>query len=322
MVLALALIMIVSSPAAAQSFDCRKATTDVERMICADAELSRLDEQMARAFTDARSQGGVNAADQVAWLKNVRNRCATVDCLKSAYQARIADLATPGRATAFSIEGLAGEWSRRGDTQYERSAVVIDKVTAAGFHFAANASSGGHGGEIEGVAVRTAADAVFKEEDCQVRFTRNSGRLVLTETSPCAGAYVAFGGEYAKGEKARFITLTDLGILAANVTEKAFEAVVGKDYELFASSFQFRYEEKDLDGLGTKVMSGAVKGLFTSMEAVVMSRPDGKLFAAVIDGDFVKYYSNDPAFTTKLPKTIDEWRSYFTDKKVVFASVK
>jgi uncharacterized protein len=86
--------LLASSPAAAQSFDCRKATTAVERMICADAELSTLDEQMAQAFTDARQHVETSVIGQLAWLKNVRNRCAHVECLKDAYQKRIAHLDT------------------------------------------------------------------------------------------------------------------------------------------------------------------------------------------------------------------------------------
>src|SRR5690349_14456577 len=96
-VLIVCLAAVVSSPAGAQSFDCRKATTAVEKMICADADLSKLDDQMARAFTDARRNVGVNVIEQGAWLKNVRNRCANVGCLKDAYQGRIAQLKNLGR---------------------------------------------------------------------------------------------------------------------------------------------------------------------------------------------------------------------------------
>jgi len=78
--------LAIDSSAVAQSFDCRKATTGVEKMVCADADLSKLDEQMARAFTDARRNVNVDVIGQVAWLKNVRNRCANADCLKEAYQ--------------------------------------------------------------------------------------------------------------------------------------------------------------------------------------------------------------------------------------------
>jgi hypothetical protein len=82
-------LTVVSPPGGPQSFDCRKATTAVEKIICADADLSMLDEQMAKAFTDARKRVDVTVIGQPGWLKNVRNRCASADCLTGAYKSRI-----------------------------------------------------------------------------------------------------------------------------------------------------------------------------------------------------------------------------------------
>ncbi|KVM71551.1 hypothetical protein WJ60_08500 [Burkholderia ubonensis] len=51
--------------AVAASFDCRAARTDVERAICGDAELSRLDEQLddtyrvALSLTEGETRNGV-----------------------------------------------------------------------------------------------------------------------------------------------------------------------------------------------------------------------------------------------------------------------
>jgi uncharacterized protein len=44
---------LLSTQALAASFDCNKATTWVERSVCSDAELSKLDEQLAKAYHDA-----------------------------------------------------------------------------------------------------------------------------------------------------------------------------------------------------------------------------------------------------------------------------
>jgi hypothetical protein len=63
------LIAVVSSPARAQSFDCAKATTAVEQMVCADTELSKLDEQMAHEFSDARRDVQLDVIGQAAWLR-------------------------------------------------------------------------------------------------------------------------------------------------------------------------------------------------------------------------------------------------------------
>jgi len=319
-----AMLATISSPVAAQSFDCRKATTAVEKMICANGELSLLDEQLARAFTDARKSVAASAIGQVAWLRDVRNQCASVDCLKAAHQARIAVLKKQSPVAPLSIDRLAGEWTRVGDTPADPSTLTISNATTTGFAFEVSAASGGNSGIIEGVAVRDDAEAVFKDREtkCNVRFSWGSDYLFLSPSPDClsmGGMGVTFHGEYRKGKvERRTPTLTELGILAANVTEKAFSALVGKDYELFLSRFHLRSDETDLDGLGAKVVSGGVRGLYTFMEAIVMSRSDGTILAALIDDDVVKYFSNDAKFKTKLPITIDKWRGNFADKKVIF----
>ncbi len=328
------------STSAGQSFDCRKATTAVEQMVCGDAALSRLDEQMARAFIEARTRVEATTIRQAAWLKDVRNRCTNVDCLNAAYERRITELGSMGRATpatgapkqspaaARSTDEWAGEWTRRGDTPNVSSSLTISNVTPAGFDFEMSASSGAHTGEIEGVAVRGAAGIMFKQEEanCEVRFGRRSGRVVVATSEGCAsmgGMGVTFDGEYGKVNIATHeATLTELGVLAGTVTEDAFSVLVGADYRLFVSSFQLLSDEQDLDGLRAKVVTGSVRGMSTVVEAIVMSRSDGTILAAVIDGEVVKYFTNDAKFTRRLPATIDRWRERFSEKNVIFASVK
>jgi hypothetical protein len=80
------------------SFDCGKATTEVEKTICADARLSKLDTDLAATYRDAMS----NPADptkkrdvrsaQAAWLKS-RNACTDKICIEVMYRTRIAMLA-------------------------------------------------------------------------------------------------------------------------------------------------------------------------------------------------------------------------------------
>ena len=75
----------------AASFDCNKATTKVEMMICADAELSKLDEELNNKYVDVLSKNtspDTIKAKQKEWLKE-RNRCGNVACVKSAYISRI-----------------------------------------------------------------------------------------------------------------------------------------------------------------------------------------------------------------------------------------
>jgi uncharacterized protein len=79
----------------APSFDCTKASTGQERLICSDRELSKLDVDMASAYANARQKAAdVNAlkAEQRLWLRNSQKTCSDKDCLVAAYQSRIAEL--------------------------------------------------------------------------------------------------------------------------------------------------------------------------------------------------------------------------------------
>lgn len=93
----------LSAPRSVQaaSFDCAKAATAVEKTICGDAELSKLDEDLAGAYTDALDRAAEPDAVktvQRTWLRNTRDACADAACLKAAYQARIEELAVVGES--------------------------------------------------------------------------------------------------------------------------------------------------------------------------------------------------------------------------------
>jgi len=77
------------------SFDCAKASTLVEKAICSDTELARLDDQLELAYKQAlaaKSDGVELKSQQRAWLKNVRNQCQDVACINQAYTKRLAAL--------------------------------------------------------------------------------------------------------------------------------------------------------------------------------------------------------------------------------------
>lgn len=102
---ALASILAVFSQvdfASAASFDCAKAGTSIEKLICSDNQLSELDSQLAETYALARTQSSNSdqiKSEQRDWLKNVRNRCADIDCFRSAYTARLSALASHAPST-------------------------------------------------------------------------------------------------------------------------------------------------------------------------------------------------------------------------------
>lgn len=83
------LLLAVSVQAA--SFDCVKAQSKVEHIICDNAEISRLDDELSAAYKTAlknKTQANSIKQEQKQWMK-VRNACANVVCVKSAYETRL-----------------------------------------------------------------------------------------------------------------------------------------------------------------------------------------------------------------------------------------
>lgn len=88
---------IALTSAQATSFDCAKATSTPEKLICGSAKLSELDDVMDKAFKERRTELSPEEAkhyvsDQRNWLKELRNSCTDVACLEQAYIARIETL--------------------------------------------------------------------------------------------------------------------------------------------------------------------------------------------------------------------------------------
>lgn len=80
----------------AAGFDCAKAATLVENVICSDNNISTLDETLSSSYRNALADAN-NAKniklDQRNWLKK-RNSCKDKVCLQRMYEQRINDLAS------------------------------------------------------------------------------------------------------------------------------------------------------------------------------------------------------------------------------------
>lgn len=92
--LLLAVMLLPVSTALSASFDCQKASTRVERLICDDGVVGRLDSQLDAAYRIALAVAYPTekpdlVAAQKTWLKSVRDPCDSVECLVAAYSDRI-----------------------------------------------------------------------------------------------------------------------------------------------------------------------------------------------------------------------------------------
>lgn len=82
--------------AQAASFDCTKAQSNIEHVICGNPEISRLDDELSvsykSALQDQKHFDSVKSA-QKKWMKE-RNACSDETCLVNTYKARIAQLSS------------------------------------------------------------------------------------------------------------------------------------------------------------------------------------------------------------------------------------
>jgi uncharacterized protein YecT (DUF1311 family) len=84
-----------SSGTFSPSFDCKKASTGPERLICSNQQLASLDVQLMQAYRRAMSSAPNRSSLRVAqidWNKNQRDACSTAECMISAYKTRIQSL--------------------------------------------------------------------------------------------------------------------------------------------------------------------------------------------------------------------------------------
>jgi len=77
------------------SFDCAKASTGAERMICSNKDLAQADVQLAQVYKATLSKSSNKAAfkkEQGAWIRNQRDACSDAAALLQVYQDRISQL--------------------------------------------------------------------------------------------------------------------------------------------------------------------------------------------------------------------------------------
>lgn len=79
----------------AAGFDCAKATSAIENLICSNDTLSQLDDKNTALYRDYKSickDENLAIHDQRDWLVHTRNACLDASCLEDVYQKRNAYL--------------------------------------------------------------------------------------------------------------------------------------------------------------------------------------------------------------------------------------
>jgi uncharacterized protein len=190
-----ALICLVLTPSAqGASFDCAKASSFVEKAICADKQLSGMDDQLARLYKAARAASFSAAtleAEQKFWLSS-RDQCTDAACLKKAYADRIAAL------SGSSVASASGNFT---GTYKMQNGEALVQQTGERIKFSINAAYRQNTGEVSGEVPLTGDSAryVDQDADCSLSFKFALGKLDVKQDGACGmGLNVSGSGTYKR----------------------------------------------------------------------------------------------------------------------------
>jgi len=101
------ILFLYSNLTYSASFDCTKAKSPVEKAICSDTELGKLDEDLSKVYKDALKEHPVEnyvKTRQRAWLKtnSYCDKSKLVNCLKENYKERIKQLSGISKIKVYS----------------------------------------------------------------------------------------------------------------------------------------------------------------------------------------------------------------------------
>jgi len=272
-------------------------------------------------------------SDPSASVKTPDSAKTSIDSSRSgrrnAIQPGSLDSTRPARVDTPSTPMIAKNWT--GYWKYEElfggGSLNITRIKEDSFTFSMQVVDGGGGGEVEGSASLHGYHALYANKDdagspCRIEFTFEGDSIYVDQLEGIcdAGVGVSYSGYYYKHPPKRpEETLLGLDMLDNETQDKKFRTLVGDDYKLFVESSQLVLEkEKDKDSLGAVVHQAAVKHLFTVRQNIILINNHLDIWAAVINGDTVYYYTNRPDYKHRIPKTIDTWREDFNDKPIVF----
>jgi len=183
------LYAVFIAPASAASFNCDKASTFAEEVICSDSRLTVMDEELARLYKAALASAANKAAisaEQKAWLAT-RDHCKDSNCIMQAYADRIATL-------KGAAGGVTGTYTMKGGEA--RIQQANGKIK-----FFISASHQENVGEISGETALKGDHADYADagNDCTLAFKFSGEKLVISQDGSCGmGLNVSGSGTYKR----------------------------------------------------------------------------------------------------------------------------
>lgn len=190
--LLLALFAAIASVAHGASFDCARAGTRIEHLICDSVDLPSLDAQLDGAYQGALDRSlhpDKVKAQQVAWLKS-REACADAQCLIALYQQRIETLGAQSDELTIcqdirtpAMNACEQEYSRRAKSELDRYLAAARKRLRA--EIADETDAQGTRDVLAGLDASQTAWEAYQKAECEAVYNRWRGgtiRVVMYES--------------------------------------------------------------------------------------------------------------------------------------------
>jgi uncharacterized protein len=204
--IALLSLALAAPLASAASFNCTKASSAVEKMVCANLQLSRQDDYLNGSFQRALKRVGNEQAlrqSQRMWLKShALNDCKSVECVKLAYGTRVKLLDDAVKSP------WNGHYVRvfQGKADKNVSEIVLIGSTEGGVNgegntlwIGPNAANGQiNVGQFAATGALKGGKLVFVDGECQVTAGLKAAALLVEDNNKCGGVNANFSGTFRR----------------------------------------------------------------------------------------------------------------------------
>lgn len=206
----LGILISTCSMTFAASFDCSKAKTNTEKLICSTPGTSALDEKLSRSLKSAYGRAGDKVGvrqSQRDWLTHELKACLDSACIDATMAERIALL-----DQVASVGEPAATWTghfvrfENGKVDSDKSTISILGMVSGRLNIKGDAIWIGQNagqvntGEMRGVASVSliGREAQFDMDGCEAKFLLSGDALTVANESGCGGMNVSFNGSYRR----------------------------------------------------------------------------------------------------------------------------
>lgn len=314
------LAMVWAAPASA--YDCTRIKGTADQTVCSSPQLLWLDSVYNEDFYTQVKQDPQHAQRLIAPMDHAAGACSSEGCLRGAYLYMLGVL--HGTGQDFDWEGT---WWNASAAHGNNGKLLIGKLSGWEFRMDASVQAGVYQTALRG-DVRLYSGVGFTDSiawggDCTVvLIPLHDGKIKVRSDSKNSCKLLMPGGMTIDGDYVKSdhdprpsATLLSLGILPDQQTDEKFRQLVGKDYQKYVDTATAFNHEKDLDDLGAKVVTMWMKGRADRQAAMIMTTPQGKIWALRVDpeeGNKVsQHYVTTEQDKKTLPNTLANWQARF-----------